>query len=148
MEAIIFCGVQASGKSTFYKQYFFNSHLRISLDLLNTRYKESLFINTALQVQQKVVIDNTNPSRMDREKYIKIFKDKKYRVIGYYFQSHIDDCIRRNKLREGKERIVDKGLYATQKRLEKPEYIEGFDELYIVEIKGNSYNIKPNKDEI
>lgn len=103
MEAIIFCGVQASGKSTFYKQYFFNSHLRISLDLLNTRYKESLFINMALQVQQKVVIDNTNPSRMDREKYIKIFKDKKYRVIGYYFQSHIADSIRRNKLREGKD---------------------------------------------
>jgi hypothetical protein len=33
MEEIIFVGIQASGKSTFYKEKFFNSHLRISNDL-------------------------------------------------------------------------------------------------------------------
>ncbi|MCB9352743.1 MAG: ATP-binding protein, partial [Lewinellaceae bacterium] len=32
MEGILFIGIQASGKSTFYKERFFNSHLRISLD--------------------------------------------------------------------------------------------------------------------
>lgn len=35
MEGILFIGIQASGKSTFYKERFFNSHLRISLDLLH-----------------------------------------------------------------------------------------------------------------
>lgn len=28
MEAIIFVGLQASGKSTFYKNHYFNTHLR------------------------------------------------------------------------------------------------------------------------
>ena len=35
MEAVIFVGVQASGKTTFYKEQLFRSHVRISLDLLN-----------------------------------------------------------------------------------------------------------------
>ena len=39
MEAIIFTGIQATGKSTFYKQNFFNSHVRISLDLLILLYE-------------------------------------------------------------------------------------------------------------
>lgn len=37
MEAIIFIGIQASGKSTFYHKQFMNTHMRIRLDLLNTR---------------------------------------------------------------------------------------------------------------
>ena len=37
MEAIIFVGLPGSGKSSFYKERFFNSHVRISLDLLKTR---------------------------------------------------------------------------------------------------------------
>lgn len=41
MEMIIFTGIPASGKSSFYKELFFNSHLRISMDLLNTRNKEN-----------------------------------------------------------------------------------------------------------
>ena len=36
MEAIIFVGLPGSGKSSFYKERFFDSHVRISLDLLKT----------------------------------------------------------------------------------------------------------------
>lgn len=42
MQALIFCGIQASGKSTFYCQRLLNSHVRISLDLLRTRHREPL----------------------------------------------------------------------------------------------------------
>lgn len=45
MEGIIFIGIQASGKSSFYKEKFFNSHLRVSLDLLNTRNKENQILD-------------------------------------------------------------------------------------------------------
>ncbi len=34
MQIMIFVGIQASGKSTFYHQYFANTHLRINLDML------------------------------------------------------------------------------------------------------------------
>jgi predicted kinase len=41
MEAVVFIGIQASGKTTFYQQRFFATHVRISLDLLRTRERET-----------------------------------------------------------------------------------------------------------
>lgn len=80
MEGIIFIGIQASGKSTFYKQHFFNSHVRISLDLLNTRNKENQLLDKCLELHQRVVIDNTNPAKSDRKKYIDKFKQSKFNL--------------------------------------------------------------------
>jgi len=37
MEAVIFVGLQAAGKSTFYRERFFDTHVRINLDMLRTR---------------------------------------------------------------------------------------------------------------
>lgn len=70
MEALIFCGIQATGKSTFYKERFFNSHVRISMDLLNTRHKEKRFLDMCIELQQRFVVDNTNPTIADRQRYI------------------------------------------------------------------------------
>jgi hypothetical protein len=63
MEAIIFCGIQASGKSTFFKEYFFKTHIRISLDLLGTRHKENIFLQTCFAARQRFVVDNTNATK-------------------------------------------------------------------------------------
>jgi len=35
-DAVIFTGIQASGKSTFYKEQFSRTHIRINLDMLRT----------------------------------------------------------------------------------------------------------------
>jgi hypothetical protein len=32
VEAVIFAGIQATGKSTFYQQHFFKTHMRIRKD--------------------------------------------------------------------------------------------------------------------
>ena len=40
MEAVILIGIQGAGKSTFYKDRFFNTHVRINLDMLKTRHRE------------------------------------------------------------------------------------------------------------
>ena len=40
MEAVVFAGLQASEKSSFFKERFFSTHVRISLDLLKTRNRE------------------------------------------------------------------------------------------------------------
>ena len=40
MEAVIFVGIQASGKSRFYRERFFTTHVRINLDLLRMRRRE------------------------------------------------------------------------------------------------------------
>jgi predicted kinase len=115
MEIIIFCGIQASGKTTFYKEHFFKTHMRISLDQLHTRNKEQVFINACFSVQQRFVVDNTNPTKAERAKYITAAKSHKYKVIGYYFK--------------------------TNNKLEPPVFSEGFDELYSVEIINDGFEI-------
>ena len=148
MEAIIFCGIQATGKSTFYKAHFFKTHVRISLDLLKTRNRETRFLATCLETSQAFVIDNTNPTKEERAKYIELAKSKKYKVIGYYFQSKISDSLYRNSLREGKENIPEVGVKATFSKLEKPAIEEGFDELFYIEISENTFIIKEWTNEI
>lgn len=60
-----------------------------------------------------MVIDNTNPVVAEREKYIRRAKEAGYQVVGYFTQSRLQECIARNELREGKEKIPSKAIAAT-----------------------------------
>ncbi|MCP4157596.1 MAG: AAA family ATPase [bacterium] len=147
MQALIFIGIQATGKSTFYKQHFFNTHVRISLDLLKTRNREKLFLETCLNTHQKLVIDNTNPQKTDRTKYIKKLKENKYEIIGYYFESKIKTALARNADRPTSEVIPEKGILGTYGRLEPPHRDEGFDALYYVSInERNEFQVEEWRD--
>jgi predicted kinase len=148
MEVIIFCGIQASGKTTFFKENFFKTHVHISLDLLKTRNREDKFLEVCFQTQQRFVVDNTNPTKIEREKYISKAKEHKYKVIGYYFQSKLTESLERNNKRQGKENISEIGVKATFKKLEVPDLAEGFDELYYVEIENDGFTIKEWTNEI
>jgi len=44
VEAVIFVGIQATGKSSFYRKHFFDTYVRINLDMLKTRYRERLLV--------------------------------------------------------------------------------------------------------
>lgn len=142
MQAIIFTGIQATGKSTFYKKHFFKSHVRISLDLLNTRNKEKQFLETCFNTHTRFVIDNTNPTREDREKYIAQAKENRYEVIGYYFSSSLEASLKRNNMRIGKEKIPEVGIRGCYSKLEIPAIEEGFDKLYFVQALDNEFDIK------
>ncbi len=146
MEAIVFIGIQASGKSSLYFERFAKTHLRINLDMLKTRSRERIILEACIKAKQPIVIDNTNPSKKDRKKYIDKFK--RFKIIGYYFQSSIKDCLYRNNLRFGRENIPDVGVKSTYNKLELPDYSEGFDELYYVSMKDKSFIIKDWNDEI
>jgi len=148
MEGIIFVGIPATGKSSFYKEVFFRTHLRINLDMLNTRRKEHTLLDTCLELQQRVVIDNTNPTIEDRNKYISKFKSRKYKIIGYFFQSRIDDALQRNAERVGKEYIPELGVRSVHSKLELPSLQEGFDELYYVNIVNGKFTVVNWKNEI
>lgn len=134
MQAIIFIGIQATGKSSFYKKNFFGTHVHISLDLLRTRNREQVFLQACLQTHQKFVIDNTNPTIEEREKYIKLAHTSSYEVIGYYFESKIKEAIERNSTRTGKSLVPEKGILGTYHRLEIPTFEEGFDQLFYVRL--------------
>jgi predicted kinase len=149
MEALIFIGIQATGKSTFYHERFFNSHIRLNLDMLKTRHREKILLIACLNAKQPFVVDNTNPTAEERSQYIELAHQAKFRVIGYYFQSKLEEALKRNSQREGKEQIPEKGIRGTYAKLEIPNISEGFDELYYIVInKDNSFSILEWKDEV
>ncbi len=136
MQAVIFIGIQATGKTTFYCQHLINTHLRISLDLLRTRRREREFLETCLRTHQRFVVDNTNPTVEDRKRYIEPARAAGYEVVGYYFDSEIQAALARNAQREKGAKIPVPGLWAAHAKLQIPSPEEGFDKLYYVRIVG------------
>lgn len=139
---IIFIGIQASGKSFYYKQYLSAEYERVNLDELHTRNKEEVWFNELLNNEKNIVIDNTNPTAADRLRYIIKAKEAGYHVVGYFFESRVQDCIKRNALRTGKAKVPNQAIAATSNKLEMPSYKEGFDELYFIGHDENGNMIK------
>ncbi len=130
MELILFIGIQAAGKSTFYTRRFFDTHLRLNLDMLRTRHRERSLLQACLATQQRVVVDNTNPTLAERAAYIAPARAAGFRVIGYFFEPDPRGCEQRNKARA--RQVPPAGLFGTLKRLQRPSLDEGFDELHRV----------------
>ena len=139
---VILMGLQGSGKSTFYRMHFSEDFVRVNLDTLKTRYQEKLLVEECLNLQKSFAVDNTNPTRADRERYISVAKEHGYRIVGYFMESKIKDCMQRNAQREGAARVPEKAIAATSNKLEIPSYDEGFDELYFVKNDGTTMTIE------
>ncbi|HYD93814.1 MAG TPA: ATP-binding protein [Noviherbaspirillum sp.] len=138
---LVFIGIQASGKTSFYLQRFFDTHVRISMDLLKTRHRESLFIRACLASGQRCVIDNTNPTVEERALYIGMAKQSGFRVAGYFFEPDPSACAERNQRRPEKQRVPPAGLFGTLKRLQRPRRDEGFDELFLVKAANGMFDV-------
>lgn len=148
MQAVLCIGIPATGKSTFCRQRFAESHIRLNLDMLRTRHRERLLLEACLAARQSFVVDNTNLTRADRARYIKPARAAKFRVIGYYFESRISDALVRNSGRAEAERIPERGVRGASGRLELPDRVEGFDELYHVSIGGAEFRVEEWRDAV
>ena len=143
---ILFTGLQASGKTTFWQQYY-SDLVHVNLDTLHTRNKERLLLEECIASGTSFVVDNTNPTRKDRERYIIPAKQNGFRIIGYYFQSSISACMERNLKREGKARLPEVALMSVYTALELPIWEEGYDELYYTRFDQGTFVIEPWKVE-
>ena len=144
MEAIVFCGIQASGKSTFYRERFFDTHVRISMDMLRTRRRERIPLEACIAAQQPFVVDNTNPTAAERAKYIAPALAAGFTVVGYFFQTDPRAAFARNQQRTGRALIPAAGLFGTAKRLEIPSLVEGFARMdRVALVEGQGFRVAP-----
>ena len=104
--------------------------------MLRTRHRESRFLETCLATQQRFVVDNTNPTAAERQRYIGPARAARFRVVGYFFDALPHEAIGRNEARTTAAQVPVTGVLGTHKRLEAPDLSEGFDEVYRVRITG------------
>lgn len=133
---MILIGLPASGKTTFYRERFAETHSHVSKDLLRNnrrsdRRQEEL-IAESLAEGRSVVVDNTNATVEVRAPLMALARTHGATVVGYYFATEAADALRRNRTRQGRDRVPDVAIFAIRKRLQPPTLGEGFDHLFSV----------------
>jgi predicted kinase len=131
-EAVIFVGLQGSGKTTYFTEHFAATHHHISRDILRTPEQEAGLIRECLRSGRSFVIDNTNATRAAREPYIRQAKEAGFRVVCYFFDTPVRTAIGRNNHREDKKPIPVPAILRTAKHLEPPSAEEEIDEIRII----------------
>jgi predicted kinase len=146
VELVVFVGLQASGKSTFFRERFAETHQHVSKDLFpnnrNKNRRQEHLLRAALSAGRSVVVDNTNPTLEDRRVLIGLGGEYGARIVGYFFEASVSECIRRNEVREGKARVPNVAIYATAKKLVAPSIEEGFDELLRVRLNDSAFEVR------
>ena len=140
--------MQASGKSTFYRERFSETHEHVSKDLFrhnkNRGRRQTQLVSQALRSGRSIVVDNTNPTPEDRASLIEMAREHGACAIAYYFESGTRESRERNGRREGEARVPDVAIYATAKKLVPPSRAEGFDEMYRVKIlRSTGFEVLP-----
>lgn len=132
MRAVIFMGIQATGKSSFYKEFFIDSHPRINRDMIGKKGFEKELASLCFGWKVPFVVDMMNLTCRHREWYLVEAAKHGYEKVGYYFSSNVKDAIRRNKSRENQ--VPEAAIPGCAAQLELPTYEEGFDQLFYVRL--------------
>lgn len=128
-EAIIFIGLQGSGKTSYFNKHFAATHAHVSRDVQQTPERELTYLRECLSVGRSFVVDNVNATRAARALYIREAKTHGFRVISYFFDTPVRTAIGRNNHRKDKKPIPVPAILRTVKLLEEPSAAEGIDEL-------------------
>ena len=137
---ILMMGIPASGKSTFVARHLQNFS-RINLDNLRTREREDAMLHALFISEEDIVVDNTNVSPEEREKYFQLADQNGYMTVGIFMESILNDCLKRNAQREGDARIPDVGVEARAKNLVPPTDDEPFDYLIFAKMKDGDFEL-------
>lgn len=149
MNLILFVGIQATGKSSFYRERFFHTHVRINLDMLRTRHRETLLYNACLEGKANVVIDKTNLTRADRNRYIAPAKIAGFTIDCYFFESRSAIAVARNAARAEAERVPELAVRGAARQLELPSRDEGFGQMYFVRLADSGgFSVEEWRDEV
>lgn len=143
---IMLCGCPASGKSTWAKTYE-NNEKAIIISRDKIRFKliapeEEYFskeaqvfntfifdINSAIADNEHsiIIIDATHISKKSRAKVLNRLNLSNVTLEAVTFRPSLEECLDRNKQREGRARVPDSAIINMYKNYQTPEHIEGFD---------------------
>jgi predicted kinase len=132
MQCVIFTGLPGCGKSTYFKERFFDTHIRVNLDMIKKRKREQELIEGIINARMPFVVDNTNITIKRRERYFKLLENKHYNILSVYFDIPLEICFERNKLREEKKRVPEFVIKQFANKIEKPTLHESFNTLEVI----------------
>ena len=136
MELVILVGLQASGKTSFYRERLAATHAHVSKDNFRSNprpaRRQRRLIAEAFAAGRSVVVDDTNPTAADRAELVALGRVFGAAVVGYYFPPDLAGSLTRNAGREGRARVPDEAVRIAARRLEPPTPAEGYDRLYEV----------------
>jgi predicted kinase len=137
---VVFVGLQASGKTTFYRRYLAASHAHVSKDhwpnASRKERRQTRLVGELLGAGRAVAVDNTNPGREERRPLVDLAKAHGAVAVAVYFESATESSLARNELRRGRARVPEVAIRSVARRLQPPAVHEGFDRCYRVRITG------------
>lgn len=133
-EIIIMVGGPGSGKSYFVNKYLLpHGYAHVNRDTLGSWQKCVKSLTEFVERKQSVVIDNTNPDKDSRKRYVQVAKDKNIACRCFVMTTSQSQSRHNNKFRELTDKkhlqvgeIVINSFY---KHYQPPELGEGFEEI-------------------
>lgn len=142
-EMVILIGPPAIGKSTFTKLYY-DKYIHINRDIEKTETKCLKKSEDTMKKNKSLIIDNTNPNRKSREKYIELANKYNYSIKIYLFDvdrnliEHLNYY--RTQISKGKIKLIPEIAYRM--------YFSKYEEPNINEFNNNNYDIIKYKPKI
>lgn len=131
-EMILMVGCPGSGKSHFAKHYL-NEYQHVNRDSLGSWQKCVSAIEKFLADGKRVVVDNTNPDRSSRQRYIDVAKKRNIPVRCFVMSVTIEHAKHNNKFRELTDRshvkVGEVIINSYMKNYVPPALDEGFTEI-------------------
>jgi predicted kinase len=144
-ELAILVGLPGAGKTSFVRARL-AAHEHVSKDLMGAardrNARQLTLVAKALAAGRSVAVDNTNLKDADRAPLIAVGRAAGARVVGYFLDATKQECLARNRAREGKARVPDVAIHVSGARLQPPKREEGFDALYAVRAEGGEFEVR------